>query len=204
MPFFMPAPPAINSLDQIPTRRHDQLQELADDDHTQYLNVLRHDTTLRHGATVVDHGSIGGLADDDHTQYLLVSGSRAMAGALNMGGFQINNVAAPTLASDAARLDTVTSRAGWTNARVAASGTATINAGTLVAITTITRNAGERFTAALFGANQANVTYQPLAGTGTIRGRFQETTLLNQISYIIINSDTVSRTVDWALIAFTP
>jgi len=46
------------------------LTGLADDDHTQYLNDIRHDTTDRHGSTVVDHGLIGGLTDDDHTQYL--------------------------------------------------------------------------------------------------------------------------------------
>jgi len=40
------------------------------DDHTQYLTTSRHDTTARHGSSVVDHGSIGGLSDDDHTQYL--------------------------------------------------------------------------------------------------------------------------------------
>lgn len=52
---------------------HGNLSGLADDDHTQYLNVARHDTTARHGASVVDHGIIGGLGDDDHPQYLLRS-----------------------------------------------------------------------------------------------------------------------------------
>jgi len=41
---------------------------------------------------VTDHGGLLGLEDDDHTQYLLVSGSRAMAGNLNMGAFAIGNV----------------------------------------------------------------------------------------------------------------
>lgn len=41
------------------------------DDHSQYLNTTRHDTTARHGASVVDHGSIGGLGDNDHPQYSL-------------------------------------------------------------------------------------------------------------------------------------
>ena len=49
---------------------HGGLNGLADDDHTQYLNTARHDTTARHGSSVVDHGQINGLADDDHTQYL--------------------------------------------------------------------------------------------------------------------------------------
>lgn len=43
------------------------------------------------GAGTSDHGALTGLADDDHTQYLLVSGSRAMTGALAMGNQDINN-----------------------------------------------------------------------------------------------------------------
>ncbi len=50
------------------------LSGLGDDDHTQYLNNTRHDTTTRHTlGTVVphdDHGNLSGLGDDDHTQYL--------------------------------------------------------------------------------------------------------------------------------------
>lgn len=42
--------------------------------------------------TAVDHGSLLGLLDDDHTQYLLVSGTRAMAGDLDMGANSITNV----------------------------------------------------------------------------------------------------------------
>jgi hypothetical protein len=38
-----------------------------------------------------DHGSLTGLLDDDHTQYLLVSGSRAMTGALDLGSNNITN-----------------------------------------------------------------------------------------------------------------
>ena len=41
---------------------------------------------------ITDHGELGGLADDDHLQYLLVDGTRAMAGALDMGAFAITNV----------------------------------------------------------------------------------------------------------------
>ena len=52
---------------------HGALAGLGDDDHAQYLNTTRHDTTDRHTlGTVVphdDHGSLSGLADDDHTQY---------------------------------------------------------------------------------------------------------------------------------------
>jgi len=44
------------------------------------------------GGVVTDHGGLSGLGDDDHTQYLLVSGARAMAGNLDMGGNQITNV----------------------------------------------------------------------------------------------------------------
>mgnify|MGYP001618771400 CR=1 FL=1 len=40
----------------------------------------------------LDHGlALTGLTDDDHTQYLLVSGTRAMTGALDMATFGINN-----------------------------------------------------------------------------------------------------------------
>ena len=41
---------------------------------------------------VTDHGNLAGLGDDDHNQYLLVSGSRAMGGALDMGSYAITNV----------------------------------------------------------------------------------------------------------------
>lgn len=40
----------------------------------------------------LDHGTLTGLTDDDHTQYLLVSGVRAMTGALDMGAQAITNV----------------------------------------------------------------------------------------------------------------
>lgn len=53
---------------------HGGLGGLTDDDHSQYLTTIRHDTTTRHGPSVVDHGSIGGLGDDDHSQYLLLAG----------------------------------------------------------------------------------------------------------------------------------
>ena len=43
-------------------------------------------------AYTTDHGVLIGLGDDDHTQYLLVSGSRAMTGALDMGAQAITNV----------------------------------------------------------------------------------------------------------------
>jgi hypothetical protein len=38
------------------------------------------------------HSDLTGLGADDHTQYLLVNGTRAMSGALDMGGFAITNV----------------------------------------------------------------------------------------------------------------
>jgi len=66
---------------------HGNLLGLADDDHTQYLNTTRHDTTTRHTlGTVVphdDHGALSGLADDDHTQYALLlgrSGGQSLSG----------------------------------------------------------------------------------------------------------------------------
>jgi hypothetical protein len=48
------------------------------------------------------HSLLSGLANDDHIQYLLADGSRAMAGALNMGTHNINNVVDPSSAQDAA------------------------------------------------------------------------------------------------------
>lgn len=49
---------------------HGDLDGLGDDDHSQYLNTTRHDTTTRHTlGTVVphdDHGLLSGLGDDDH------------------------------------------------------------------------------------------------------------------------------------------
>jgi len=42
--------------------------------------------------TVTDHGSLAGLADDDHTQYLLADGTRALAGAWDMGNYAITNI----------------------------------------------------------------------------------------------------------------
>ena len=41
-----------------------------------------------------DHGAHTGLGDDDHSQYLLASGTRAMAGDLDMGGFDILDIGA--------------------------------------------------------------------------------------------------------------
>lgn len=65
------------------------------DDHSQYLNTTRHDVTARHGASVVDHGSVGGLSDNDHPQYLLA------------GDF--DKAAVDALAIDAATLDGIDS-----------------------------------------------------------------------------------------------
>jgi hypothetical protein len=44
------------------------------------------------GVAVTDHGELSGLADDDHTQYLLADGTRALAGAWDMGSFALTNV----------------------------------------------------------------------------------------------------------------
>ena len=41
------------SLDQLSARRHDQLQELDDDDHLHYLTIGRHDVVERHPAKVI-------------------------------------------------------------------------------------------------------------------------------------------------------
>lgn len=48
--------------------------------------------TLPNSTFTFDHGVLTGLTDDDHTQYLLASGSRALAGAWDMGSFALTNV----------------------------------------------------------------------------------------------------------------
>lgn len=44
------------------------------------------------GGGVSDHGALTGLADDDHTQYLRADGTRALAGAWDMGSQNLTNV----------------------------------------------------------------------------------------------------------------
>ena len=88
---------ALNTLED-----HGNLSGLADDDHTQYLNIARHDLTARHGAAVVDHGGIGGLGDDDHSQYIKEDGTRPFSGDQSMGSHKLTSVTDPTLAQDAA------------------------------------------------------------------------------------------------------
>ena len=44
------------------------------------------------GTAITVHGDLSGLGADDHTQYLLASGTRPMAGDLNMDGNAISNV----------------------------------------------------------------------------------------------------------------
>lgn len=59
---------------------------------------------------ITDHGALSGLSDDDHTQYLHVSGTRAMAGNLNMGSFNIivsGTVDGRDPSVDGAKLDTI-------------------------------------------------------------------------------------------------
>lgn len=60
---------------------HGDLLGLGDDDHTQYLNIGRHDTTSRHGTGVVNHGLIDGLGDDDHPQYGALAQNEVVTGA---------------------------------------------------------------------------------------------------------------------------
>jgi len=43
------------------------------------------------GVSTTDHGLLSGLADDDHTQYLLADGMRALAGAWDLGGYDLTN-----------------------------------------------------------------------------------------------------------------
>lgn len=69
---------------------HGSLAGLADDDHTQYLNNTRHDTTTRHtlGSIVPhdDHGALSGLSDDDHPQYIRHSLATAVSDFLVASG----------------------------------------------------------------------------------------------------------------------
>jgi hypothetical protein len=69
---------------------HGGLGGLSDDDHSQYLNTARHDTTTRHTlGTVVphdDHGSLSGLLDDDHPQYIKHSLATAVSDFLVASG----------------------------------------------------------------------------------------------------------------------
>lgn len=100
---------------------HASLSDLdTGDPHTQYLNETRHDTTARHGASVVDHGSIGGLDDDDHPQYLLTDGTRELAGDQSMGGNKLTNLDDPTDTSDGANKGYVDDLVGVSLSQVAA------------------------------------------------------------------------------------
>jgi len=49
-------------------------------------------TTQFTPAQAADHGNLAGLADDDHVQYLLADGTRALAGAWDMGDQALTNV----------------------------------------------------------------------------------------------------------------
>jgi hypothetical protein len=58
------------------------------------------------GGGASDHGALTGLTDDDHTQYLLTSGTRSMAGNLDMDGNSLVGLAAgsagaPSVSADA-------------------------------------------------------------------------------------------------------
>jgi len=48
--------------------------------------------TAAEGGTLIHGLALTGLSADDHTQYLLVSGTRPMTGALDMGGQNIDNI----------------------------------------------------------------------------------------------------------------
>lgn len=69
---------------------HGNLLGLGDDDHAQYLNITRHDSSSRHTlGTVVphdDHGNLSGLGDDDHPQYALRIRSISAGDGLTGGG----------------------------------------------------------------------------------------------------------------------
>ena len=52
----------------------------------------RSETVSRAVVSTSDHGALTGLGDDDHTQYLLADGTRALAGAWDMGSYALTNV----------------------------------------------------------------------------------------------------------------
>ena len=54
--------------------------------------VIYDGTTWGPMGAAIDHGNLVGLGDDDHTHYLLITGTRAMTGALDMGTNNITNV----------------------------------------------------------------------------------------------------------------
>jgi hypothetical protein len=53
--------------------------------------IVGHKASALSAAT--SHGNLLGLGDDDHPQYLLATGSRSLAGDLNLGGHKIANAA---------------------------------------------------------------------------------------------------------------
>jgi hypothetical protein len=57
------------------------------------------------GAALTDHGALQGLGNDDHPQYLLGDGSRALTGALSVGGHKLTNLDAATAAGEAVRFE---------------------------------------------------------------------------------------------------
>ncbi|KKL76552.1 hypothetical protein LCGC14_2043730, partial [marine sediment metagenome] len=44
------------------------------------------------GGNQLSHGQLDGVGSDDHTQYLLADGSRALAGAWDMGSQNLTNL----------------------------------------------------------------------------------------------------------------
>jgi hypothetical protein len=53
-------------------------------------NIIKDDSSG--GGGVTEHGALTGLGDDDHAQYLLADGTRALAGAWDMGSQALTNV----------------------------------------------------------------------------------------------------------------
>lgn len=69
---------------------HGEQGGLLDDDHTQYLNVARHDADDHSGLLPIDHGTdVTGLLDDDHTQYH--TDSRASTWHSGLAGAHVTN-----------------------------------------------------------------------------------------------------------------
>lgn len=78
-----------------------------------FVSDTRFNVDRQVSATVFngDHSNLSGLSNDDHTQYLLVSGLRAMTGALDMGSHAISNITQlnTTTSTELSYLNNVTS-----------------------------------------------------------------------------------------------
>lgn len=102
--------------------------EAATDPHTGYRLESADHTHQSTGAQAgkIDHGAaLDGLADDDHTQYLKADGTRALAGALSLGGQVFSNGFEALLSLIMHnKLVPIETASGWTATNVGTGGSA--------------------------------------------------------------------------------